>query len=71
MKLQLLYLDEQCPKTSWKARDKREVKRGKRPRLKTLQFWAQSSVHRGAKQDEKLTLYVQWENQKVGQVHIS
>lgn len=25
----------------------------------------------GAKQDEKLTLYVQWENQKVGQVHIS
>ena len=25
----------------------------------------------GAKQDKKLTLYVQWENQKVGQVHIS
>lgn len=24
-----------------------------------------------AEQDEKLTLYVQWENQKVGQVHIS
>lgn len=25
----------------------------------------------GCQQDEKLTLYVQWENQKVGQVHIS
>ena len=46
-------------------------KRGKTPPLKTLQFWAQSLLHRGAKQDEKLTLYVQWENQKVGQVHIS
>lgn len=30
-----------------------------------------SLLHRGAEQDEKLTLYVQWENQKVGQVHIS
>lgn len=53
------------------AKDRAGEKREKTLALETLQFWALSLLHRGAEQDEKLTLYVQWENQKVGQVHIS